>query len=372
MGEFGPQFNPNDDANSIKNTEIKNYPSPEEKRLLGHNRLQRFINLYKEITGIPQSQEKISPEQRIEFIKNTDSRKFMKFLGDINSILRESKIEKWNQRAEPVAVTGYNEGYSYIYMEPPKNSELLFNNFYLDMQKNISPENINEWAAKLYLATVFAHMFNDGNGRTARHIYMLLRNGDLASQQNTLNRSKNVNLDEFCDGVSNVALYKVIRKEILQYFNAKNFNEIPDIQKISTSNLLCEEMDSTKIKTIRETEKRKTEYLPINNILQREGNDPQMMKWLAALRCGLITPYEGRIFLVSKLSDKRRAELEEYAKKENRKIVTITDQKTFDRQYEDVKQEWYKEITSNPDYDKENAKDNAWVLDKEFGLQETI
>lgn len=126
---------------------------------------------------------------RVDFINNTPTDRFLDFLSMGNAHLRQGAIAHWKGSERTVIA---NFGGRIVDLAPHDNPEDEFKKFYEDMQKNIDTGNINMWSAKLYTAIIFAHLFPDANGRLARNIYALVRNGKLLDENLSSKRSLDV------------------------------------------------------------------------------------------------------------------------------------------------------------------------------------
>lgn len=148
----------------------------------------------------------MTPEEKVAWLKATDFQTFMNLLSRANGKLRNTeKIQRWTGKAAKSVVSGLS-----LEMEPPDDAEQDFDEFYAQMQKEISPENLKQWAAKLYIAIVFSHVFHNGNGRTARQTYALLTRSGLPSSNLTLERGKEIN--QLCANLNSQAIIDVCKK----------------------------------------------------------------------------------------------------------------------------------------------------------------
>lgn len=110
-----------------------------------------------------------------EQIKGLDVTSFMSIISVANWILRnEERFQKWRNRVSRVLIC-YWDNTDDPDLEPPVESYSEFIDLYLQIQSPISTyDNEDIIWVKLYIWIVFAHMFDDGNGRVARMVYWLM------------------------------------------------------------------------------------------------------------------------------------------------------------------------------------------------------
>jgi hypothetical protein len=109
----------------------------------------------------------------------------------MNGLLRgEEKFQRWEGKAVK-AIVGMG-GTESVDLEPPEHSEQEFRELVLKIQHDIQESNIPLQAARLFTGIIFAHMFPDGNGRTARSAYSLIRYGELPNEKSLLKRGPDV------------------------------------------------------------------------------------------------------------------------------------------------------------------------------------
>jgi hypothetical protein len=78
-------------------------------------------------------------------------------------------------------------------IHPPEDAHEEFRTFFDSVKESIhGPEDIDRAAVETYFAVIGSHMFVDGNGRTARAVYELIRHGKVPENQATIiDRQKN-------------------------------------------------------------------------------------------------------------------------------------------------------------------------------------
>lgn len=145
--------------------------------------LQRFLRH----AGLEQP----DASKRAEWVKTTGLDKLLDVLSVMNGLLRgEEKFQRWEGKAVK-SVVGMG-GTESVDLEPPEHAEHEFRELVLKIQNDIQDSNIPLQAARLYAGIIFAHMFPDGNGRTARSAYSLIRYGELPDEKSFVKRGPDV------------------------------------------------------------------------------------------------------------------------------------------------------------------------------------
>lgn len=190
----------------------------------GHHKFSRFIDLASSLTYEGQYRQFDNPQVRVDFIKNTPINKFFDFLNIGNSLLRQGKIEHWQGKTQKTVVSMGEV----VSIDPPDDPGGEFQIFYEKMQKDINPDNLNLWSAKLYTAIIFARLFPDGNGRLARNTYALLRDGKLLDE--TLSSNRSPEIAEYAILVNQEAVFNEAEEEGLAKKGNKDTNAYQDLE----------------------------------------------------------------------------------------------------------------------------------------------
>lgn len=149
-------------------------------------RLRRFAKLAMNLT-VPESKE-LEAQDKVDFVlEQMTSEGAMKFLQYVNSQLRQGggkKSEIYGDTTHRMVVDGrvIGGGKEMVAPEPDLQNELFTE--YLDAIKKTKGKE--KKAALAYYAINNLHLFNDGNGRTSRAIYSLIKNGDLSDADNAI------------------------------------------------------------------------------------------------------------------------------------------------------------------------------------------
>ena len=200
-------------------------------RLEGHKRFSRFVDLVSSNFKTPEK-DIVDPQDRVEFIKNKSSEDFFDLLSISNSLLRDEKRQRWGGKAVRTQVGSFGGGA--IDLDPPDNAEKEFEVFYKQMQEGISGDNINLWAAKLYTAIVFSHMFPDGNGRLARNFYFLLRFGKVLGKEASIDRTYSIN--EYAERLNREAILQIFQNDGIA--ERKSVDELEDTYSVVSRTLM--------------------------------------------------------------------------------------------------------------------------------------
>lgn len=172
-------------------------------RVDAHSELKRFLSH----TGLEQE----DPIKRIAWIKNTSPEKILDLLSVINGQIRGAKeFQRWAGVGvkSTVSLGGNPE---FAEMEPPEHAERELTQVIFKMQEEINETNFPTQIAKLYTGIIFSHIFADGNGRTARSVYGLLRHGKLPESTHFAKRSGKIM--EIANTLNSAAMALLFHKE---------------------------------------------------------------------------------------------------------------------------------------------------------------
>ncbi len=173
-----------------------------EIRKRAHERFLAFLNHVR--------LDESDPKERVEKLKQMSFGEFMNLLSVANGVLtNRACFRRWSGKAVKSVVSVAYSGM--LTIEPPDDAEISFEQFFHEMQEKITAENIDLFAVKLYMAIIFSHMFEDGNGRTARHAYSLLKEGHSASLSSTQKRKWEIS--QVCNQTSLYAMMMCFRDE---------------------------------------------------------------------------------------------------------------------------------------------------------------
>lgn len=145
------------------------------------DRLRRFDSL----AGL----EITDSQDRIEAFKQIEPERFLDLLSVANGLVRDiDTFQRWDGKVKGaiVAFRGMDPE-----MQPPDNADEQFLDIFKTLQSEIVDEqdSIDKASVQLYFAIIGSHLFSDGNGRTARAAFHLLRNGRLPNDEQVLDRN---------------------------------------------------------------------------------------------------------------------------------------------------------------------------------------
>ncbi len=163
-------------------------------------------------------------DDKIKWMRTMSSEKFLDALSVSSGLLRNVfHFLKWADREEDkIIVNNLNFGTD---IEPPDNSNIEFQKFFELMKKNISTKNIDLWALKLFFAIIYAHMFENGNGRLARNAYFMLKSNGLLDEKKSSKRTNEIM--NVCRLLNITSIGMLMRKEglIFKYINDYDADE---------------------------------------------------------------------------------------------------------------------------------------------------
>ena len=133
-----------------------------------------------------------TPEDKIIWIKSSSPNQFLDIVSIGNSLLLGLfKFSRWRRDSKAdKSKVAFGLAGDFVEVDPPDDAHIHFKEFFHRMKRRITTATKDRWAVKLYFAIVFAHMFPDGNGRTSRNAYFILRsNSGLPDEEKALKRS---------------------------------------------------------------------------------------------------------------------------------------------------------------------------------------
>ncbi len=124
------------------------------------------------------------PSERVDSLKTIGSDQFLDLLSVTNGLVRgEEGFTRWSGKAamSKVMMNGITD------IDPPDNAHEAFGDFLKGLQESIEgPEDLDRAAVETYFAIIGSHMFVDGNGRTARAAYEMIKHGEVPDNQNAI------------------------------------------------------------------------------------------------------------------------------------------------------------------------------------------
>ncbi|MCR5832654.1 MAG: Fic family protein [Candidatus Saccharibacteria bacterium] len=167
------------------------------KRTRGE-RVQRFVELAKARGGEDGKEKSVD-----EALNEMDSATALDFLQHINSQLRNEKVSKkseiYGDKTHRMMVGSETLGGTKNLIAPePELQKELFNEYFEAIKKIDDKE---KKALLAYYAINNLHLFSDGNGRTSRAVYLLIKNGNVSNANDVVAHNDNIKirLDEDMD-----------------------------------------------------------------------------------------------------------------------------------------------------------------------------
>lgn len=155
--------------------------------------------------------DKMTAEDKVKKIKELNFDEIMQIISRINGRLAfRDKKQEWSGKAVKSRVSGPGGDA----LEPPDGPEVELQRFFEEMKENISVDNLGDYASKTFLAIIFSHAFENGNGRTARNIYHLLRKDGVPPE--TISTGRPEGVVEVCGVLSQNAMTVLYEKRGIQ------------------------------------------------------------------------------------------------------------------------------------------------------------
>lgn len=246
--------------------------------------------------------EDISQKDKLDWIKNASFDEFMDKLFALNGILQgKENNQKWEGKIHRSVIAGMNYEIEDAELDPPKKADLEFKKLFLELQDKISEDSVKRYSIKLSAGVIFSHMFEDGNGRTARNIYCLMNSSDIPKLEIMKSNPR-----------------------ITQFFRRLNLYSM----------MQCLIKDGLKVENIEEMEKN---YYTTNNRVNIGS-----MSHLQYLAIRRMFEKNGVEF------NKNQFELSE---------LTFEQKEKYNNEYEKIKKEWWWEIQKTVDDNEDWAKE---------------
>lgn len=116
----------------------------------------------------------MSLSEKVTWLKEVRFEQFMNLLCRVNGKMTNVDLrQKWTGESVK-SVVGMGSA-DVVDLDPPEEAHKEFEKLFDQMQAEISEENLDKWAVKIYFGIIFAHMFPDGNGRLSRFAYTTMR-----------------------------------------------------------------------------------------------------------------------------------------------------------------------------------------------------
>jgi prophage maintenance system killer protein len=154
------------------------------------------------------------PVDRAAAFKDTSPEDILETLANMNDLLRGvDKFQRVGKSALSGSVVGSINPTMPRELVPPDNPTESFLHKIKEIQDTTEPTqaSLDRAAVGLFFSVVGSHMFSDGNGRTARASYHLLKNGRFPADEDILDRSK-TNASNLSESVNEKATMSLMLK----------------------------------------------------------------------------------------------------------------------------------------------------------------
>ena len=169
-----------------------------------HHKISRFL----ERTGFGL----LSQNEKIARLRSMTFQDFFALLSRLNGQLRNLKIKEHQKSTSDDSRMVKDRNDLEIAYIPPTHGPQLLQDFFEQMKAGISEDNLAQYAVKLRYAIVFAHIFDDGNGRTARYTERLLT-GNRASEEDAVSGLESCH-EQGAELANQLALFEIFREEV--------------------------------------------------------------------------------------------------------------------------------------------------------------
>lgn len=144
--------------------------------------LQKFMHLTTNIEGFENKSvlEIFSPANEVlrrEFIVNNDAEKYCKLISGVNGILRRKDKKDWSMDGVGVTAIGQEVIGGHIFPRYEDKKEIIIKSWEAAQRMNDSGRELEEIGMLLGSLLVETHPFMDGNGRTSRFVYQMIKDG---------------------------------------------------------------------------------------------------------------------------------------------------------------------------------------------------
>lgn len=161
-----------------QNTNEKSVPSEDRER--NSEVLQRFIRMARGIDGLGGriAEEIFNSEDesaRRELINNLSHEQYCQLIIGINGILRGKEKEAWKMDGVGVTVVAQGSTEAHIFPNHPDKKEIIVKSWEGAQQMSASGRDLDEIGMLLGSILVETHPFGDGNGRTSRFVYSMVK-----------------------------------------------------------------------------------------------------------------------------------------------------------------------------------------------------
>lgn len=144
--------------------------------------LERFIRMAKDIDvlngkSVEESFDSEDENARRELLTRLSAEEYCQLITGVNGILRGKEKEDWRMDGVGVTVAGTEVIGQHIFPNHKDKQEILEKSWAGAQQMNAAGRDLEEIGMLLGSMLVETHPFNDGNGRTSRFVYSMVKKG---------------------------------------------------------------------------------------------------------------------------------------------------------------------------------------------------
>lgn len=154
----------------------------EEDRDTRAEKLQRFIRMAKGIDclggkSVDEAFDSENENARRELLRCLSAEEYCQLVAGVNGILRGKEKAEWNMDGVGVTVCGTEVVGQHIFPNHKDKQEILEKSWSGAQQMNATGRDLEEIGMLLGSMLVETHPFRDGNGRTSRFVYSMVKKG---------------------------------------------------------------------------------------------------------------------------------------------------------------------------------------------------
>jgi hypothetical protein len=162
--------------------EYKEAENPEQERNKRDELLRRFLVSATKIDGFEgKTAEEIfnteNEQGRRELIEKLSSDGYCDLITGVNGILRGKVKEEWCMDGVGVTAAGHEARGAHIFPNHKDKKEIIVKSWEGAQEMNAEQRDLEDIGMLLGSLLVEAHPFGDGNGRTSRFVYIMLKMG---------------------------------------------------------------------------------------------------------------------------------------------------------------------------------------------------
>lgn len=162
--------------------------TPNQQPIIPENRerrgevLQRLMVSARNIDGLDgRTVEQVfnseSENTRRSLIESLSDDQYLQLINGVNGILRGLEKDKWGMDGEGVTAAGHEVVGSHIFPRHADKKDILIKTWQAAKEMNASGRDLEDIGTLLGALLVETHPYADGNGRTSRLVYSMVKDG---------------------------------------------------------------------------------------------------------------------------------------------------------------------------------------------------